>query len=85
MNVVEKYFGKRLGCHIDVLYLAKSKASGQEIRKNILGSDIIYVGGGNTLKMMNLWRKLGIEKILKEAAEKGIVLAGVSAGAVCWF
>jgi dipeptidase E len=80
-----KYFGKRLGCDIDVLYLIKKKISKLEIRKRILDSDMVYVGGGNTMKMLEVWRKLGVDKILKEAGDRGIVLSGVSAGAICWF
>lgn len=83
--VLKKYFGKRLGCRAGVLYLLKNKPSLLEIRKKIMGADIVYVGGGNTLKMMVAWRKLGVDKILKEAARKGTILSGVSAGAVCWF
>ncbi len=83
--VVKKYFGKRLGCRIDILYLVKRKQSRQEIRNKILHADIIYVGGGNTLKMLTVWRKLGVDKMLKETAKKNIVLSGVSAGAICWF
>ena len=48
-------------------------------------SDIIYVGGGNTLKMMKVWKKTGVDKMLKQAYEKGIVLSGLSAGSICWF
>jgi dipeptidase E len=50
-----------------------------------LKSDIIYVGGGNTLKMMKIWKKLGVDLILKEAYKKDIMLSGLSAGAICWF
>lgn len=84
-EIVKKYFGKKLGCKVDVLYLIKEKPSKKEIENKILTSDIIYVGGGNTLKMMNIWRKLGVDKILKQAYEKGIVLSGTSAGSICWF
>ena len=80
----EKYFGKKLGCDADVLYLIKEKPSRKEIEKKILGSDILYVGGGNTLKMLKIWRKKGIDKILKKALDKNIVLSGLSAGAICW-
>lgn len=48
-------------------------------------SDLIYVGGGNTLKMMKRWKYLGVDKILKEAYKRGIVLSGISAGGICWF
>ncbi len=85
VDVVNNYFGKRLGCHIEVLYLVENDISLDEIREKIFGSDIIYVGGGNTKKMLDIWREKNIEKILKEAFEKGIVLSGVSAGAICWF
>jgi len=84
ISVFENYFGKKLGCKIDVLLLNKH-VSKNEIRNKILSSDIVYVGGGNTLKMMTLWRKLGVDKVLKEAWEKGIVMSGLSAGAICWF
>ncbi len=80
----EKYFGKKLGCITDVLLLNKNTTK-EYIRKKIFSSDIIYVGGGNTLRMMTTWRKLGVDKILKEAYEKEIVIAGLSAGAICWF
>ena len=51
----------------------------------ILNKDIIYVDGGNTSFMLDIWRKNSLDKIFKKAYENGIVLAGVSAGAVCWF
>jgi peptidase E len=51
----------------------------------LLQNDIIYVGGGNTRSMLALWREWGIDKILGDAWNQSIVLAGVSAGAICWF
>ena len=53
--------------------------------KWILDKDIIYIGGGNTDFMLGIWKKNKLEKIFKDAYEKGIILSGVSAGAVCWF
>jgi len=85
VKVVNNYFGNKLGCVIDVLYLVNKKISRREIENKILNSDIIYVGGGNTFKMLKLWRKLGVDKVLAAAYKKGIVLSGVSAGAICWF
>jgi len=84
-EVVKKHFGKHLGCEVDFLYLIKNKQSKSESEKKILSSDIVYVGGGNTLKMMKVWRKLCIDKMLLKARNKGIVLSGISAGAICWF
>lgn len=85
IDVVRKYFGDRLGCEVDSLLLKREKYSKEEIKNRILGSDIIYVGGGNTLQMMKSWRKLGVDKLLKQAYEKGVILTGVSAGSICWF
>ncbi len=84
-NTVKKHFGDKLGCKIDVLYLIKEKPTKKEIKNKILNSDIIYVGGGNTLKMMKIWRKTGVDKILIAAHNKGIILSGLSAGSICWF
>jgi dipeptidase E len=84
-QTVEKYFGKKLKCKVDVLYLSKTNFSKNQVRDTILSSDIIYVGGGNTLKMIKIWKKIGVDKSLKEAYEKGVILSGLSAGAICWF
>tara|TARA_R110002096_G_scaffold163992_4_gene331640 strand:- start:151 stop:837 length:687 start_codon:yes stop_codon:yes gene_type:complete len=56
-----------------------------EWEDRLLSQDLIYVGGGNTRTMLAIWREWGVDKVLKTALEKGIVLAGVSAGAICWF
>ena len=82
---IQQYFGNYLGCNIDVLFLLKERPTILEIEHKMLSSDIIYVGGGNTLKMMRLWRRLGVDRILKIAYENGIVLCGISAGSICWF
>ena len=84
-EVFNKHFGKRLGCKTDVLYLIKEKQNKKQIREKILNSDIVYVGGGNTAKLMKVWRKTGTDKILQGAVKKGIVLSGLSAGSICWF
>ncbi|MGB7414313.1 MAG: peptidase E [Thermosynechococcaceae cyanobacterium] len=47
--------------------------------------DAIYVGGGNTLSLLAIWEAWGLPPLLQEAAKNGTILAGVSAGAVCWF
>lgn len=57
----------------------------RDLRSLILSQDAIMVGGGNTKSMLAVWREYGVDKILREAWEKGIVLSGSSAGAICWF
>ncbi|MBE7084725.1 MAG: peptidase E [Clostridiales bacterium] len=48
-------------------------------------ADVIYVGGGDTVFMMREWEKSGLITLIKEAYERGVILAGLSAGAICWF
>ena len=57
----------------------------QSFEEIILSMDAIIVGGGNTLNMMAIWKVQGIDLALRKAYEKGIVLAGGSAGSLCWF
>jgi len=52
---------------------------------HLLSQDVIYVGGGNTRSLLALWREWGMDEVLRQALDRGIILAGVSAGAVCWF
>jgi len=56
-----------------------------DLRALLLAQDVIYVGGGNTKSMLAVWREWGLPDVLREAWRRGIVLAGVSAGAICWF
>jgi dipeptidase E len=54
-------------------------------RDAILTADLVYVGGGNTANLLTIWRVHGVDRAMREAWENGVVLAGVSAGAICWF
>jgi dipeptidase E len=72
----------KLGCRPSHLSFFKRTP---DLRSYLLGQDVIYVGGGNTKSMLAVWRDWGIPEILREAWQSGIVLAGVSAGAICWF
>jgi peptidase E len=56
-----------------------------DIEAFLLDQDAIYVGGGNTADMLAIWRVHGVDRALKRAWESGIVLAGPSAGGMCWF
>lgn len=82
---IQKHFGKKLGCNVDSLELISKKYTQKELEDKILKTDIIYVGGGNTLKMMKIWRKLGVDVLLEKAMKRGVVLSGLSAGSICWF
>ena len=57
----------------------------ENLEEKILTQDIIFVGGGNTKSMLAVWKEWNLNNILKIGYEKGIVMSGVSAGAICWF
>ena len=56
-----------------------------QIERRLSEQDVIYVGGGNTRSMLAVWREWGLPQALRNACARGAVLAGVSAGAICWF
>ena len=72
-----------LGC--EPAHLSLFRPATADIRSFLMSSDAIYVGGGNTRSMLVLWREWEVDQILRDAYESGILLAGVSAGANCWF
>jgi dipeptidase E len=55
-----------------------------KVRDAIERADLIYVGGGNTRRMIELWRSIGVDTMLREAGDRGVVLSGLSAGCICW-
>lgn len=65
--------------------LSLFKRDGRELRQFLLNQDIIYVGGGNVANLLVVWRLHGLDTILREAWEAGIILCGISAGMNCWF
>jgi dipeptidase E len=61
------------------------ETGGISLRDLVLCQDVVFVGGGSMRSMLAIWREYGLDAILREAWERGIVLAGLSAGAMCWF
>jgi dipeptidase E len=55
------------------------------LREHLLSQHAVYVGGGSMVNLLAIWKAQGIDRILREAWEAGIVLAGLSAGSMCWF
>ncbi len=72
----------KLGCRPSHLSFFKRTP---DLRSYLLNQDVIFVGGGNTKSMLAVWREWDLPEMLREAWESGIVLTGVSAGAICWF
>ncbi|GGF20229.1 putative peptidase YgaJ [Halobacillus andaensis] len=66
-------------------HLSLFKPPTRDLEGFVLEKDIIYVGGGNTKNLLVLWKDWGLDSILKKAWNQGIILAGISAGSICWF
>ncbi len=71
-----------MGC--DVTHLQLFTQPNVPIREHILKSDVIWVGGGSVANLLALWRLHGVDVIMREAYENGVILGGVSAGSICW-
>ncbi|CAN5809995.1 Type 1 glutamine amidotransferase-like domain-containing protein [soil metagenome] len=82
-NLVVYY--QRYARRADATHLDLFDRSVVDIAGLLLAQDIIWVGGGNTANMLAVWRVHGVDTILREAWQRGIVLAGGSAGGLCWF
>jgi dipeptidase E len=77
---------RRLGCEPSHLALFRlGEQPDVELADVLLGQDAIYVGGGSLANLIAIWRAHGLDHVLREAGERGILLCGVSAGSMCWF
>jgi dipeptidase E len=77
-------FGER-ACVPEELSLFRLHGSRRPLRDVVLEHHIVYCGGGSMRNLLAIWRAHGLDEVLAEAWERGIVLAGLSAGAMCWF
>jgi dipeptidase E len=57
----------------------------RDLKSFVMEQDVIYVGGGSSANMLAVWRLHGFDKVLRAAWNAGVVMAGISAGAICWF
>jgi dipeptidase E len=83
-NYVVRFYAAYLGLRCRPSHLPFFRRT-PDLRSYLLAQDVIYVGGGNTKSMLAVWREWGLPEILREAWESGVILAGISAGAICWF
>lgn len=86
VSYIEKFktYYESLGCEVDTLLLSQTQ-NDNLIRSKIFSSDIIYIGGGNTARMMRIFKRNKVNEYLLKAYEKGIILTGLSAGAMAYF
>jgi dipeptidase E len=71
---------RALATHLNLFW-----QDGRDIRAFLTAQDVIYVGGGNTVNMLAIWRAHGVDTALRAAWEAGVVMCGMSAGSLCWF
>jgi dipeptidase E len=57
----------------------------KDLAKHLLAQDAIFVSGGNTRAALSVWREWGVDRVFAEALNAGVLLSGMSAGAMCWF
>ncbi len=72
-------------CEVSDLSLFRLERARSTLREHLLQQDIIYVGGGSMVNMLAVWRAHGLDRLLREAWQRGTLLCGQSAGAMCWF
>lgn len=69
----------------DVALTVYGEMSLDKIKEKFSKADFIYVGGGDTVFMLNHWKKSGMLDLIRDAYERGVIICGLSAGAICWF
>ncbi|WP_349408065.1 peptidase E [Pseudalkalibacillus sp. SCS-8] len=84
-NYIERFYKAFNTIPCQPSHLSLFEPTFNDLEKFVLEKDVIYVGGGNTRNMLLLWKEWGLDKVLKKAYEKGVILSGLSAGAMCWF
>ena len=72
-------------CVPEHLSLFRLRETHRPLRELVLEQDIVYVGGGSMRNLLAIWRAHDLDDLLVEAWQRGMVLAGLSAGAMCWF
>lgn len=72
-------------CEPSHLTLFRRDHEAVDPREHLLAQDLIYVGGGSVISLLGTWRAHGLDAILREAWERGVVLCGLSAGSLCWY
>ncbi|HWV85560.1 MAG TPA: peptidase E [Capillimicrobium sp.] len=77
------FSGRALATHVSLF--REERGEDRPFAERLLEQDLIYVGGGSVSSLLGTWRAHGVDEVLAEAWERGIVLCGLSAGSLCWF
>ena len=84
-NSFRKTYTSVFDIKADVALTVYGEMDLEKIRGKFEKADFIYVGGGDTLYMLKKWREFGLLDLIKDAYARGVIICGLSAGAICWF
>ncbi len=84
-NTFHKVYTGTFDIKTDVALTVNREVDLEKMRSKFEKADFLYVGGGNTVFMLESWRESGLLPLIREAYERGVMLCGLSAGAICWF
>ena len=82
-QVISDIYNKRFKCNTNMLSITDLQNK-TTVKNKISNADIIYVGSGNTMKLLKYFTNNNLSKLFKISLDKGTVLCGISAGAICW-
>ena len=84
-NTFHKVYTGVFNIKTDVALTVFKEVDLEKLKGKFEKAEMIYVGGGDTVFMLNSWKESGLLPLLKDAYERGVIIAGLSAGAICWF
>ena len=84
-NSFRKTYTSVFDIKAEVALIVYGEMDMQKIQGKIDMADCIYIGGGDTVYMLEKWKEVGLDKMLIDAYEQGKIICGLSAGAICWF
>ena len=84
-NTFHKVYTGLFDIKTDVALTIRQDFDSEKMKAKFEKADFLYVGEGNTVFMLDHWRKTGLLQYIREAYERGVLIAGLSAGAICWF
>ena len=84
-NTFHKVYTGTFNIKTDVALTVFKEPDMEKLRAKFEKADMIYVGGGDTVFMIEHWKQSGLLPLLKDAYDRGVIIAGLSAGAICWF
>ena len=84
-NTFHKVYTGIFHLKTDVALSVYKEVDLEKMKAKFQKADVIYVGGGDTVFMIEHWKKTGLLSLLEDAYERGVIIAGLSAGAICWF